>query len=75
MKFSPQNFQTDGVNLWYFKLRLFDLTEFIVQSELLEGGAAPLWYEIKASGMKDTTKIELNKGPEIPVKIVSYLII
>ena len=52
-----------------------DLTEFIVQSELLEGGAVPLWYEIKASGMKDTTKIELNKGPEIPVKIVSYLII
>ena len=25
--------------------------------------------------MKDTTKKELNKWPEIPVKIVSYLII
>ena len=25
--------------------------------------------------MKDTTKIVLNKGPEIPVKIVFYLII
>ena len=26
----PIFFKPNGVNLWYFKLRLFDLTEFIV---------------------------------------------
>ena len=27
---TPISLQPDGVNLWYFKLRLFDLTELIV---------------------------------------------
>ena len=26
--------QPDGVNLWYFKLRLFDLTQFVVWNKL-----------------------------------------
>ena len=34
-----------------------------------------IWYELKHQGMKDTTKLKLNKWPEIPVTNVFYLII
>ena len=41
----PKFVQQDGVHFWYFKLKLFDLTEFIVRNvKGLQHLVAKSWY-------------------------------
>ena len=55
--------QSDGVNLYYFKLRLFDLTEFIQHwvAKILGLKNQSLWQKLNSFAGFDQTQLFINE--------------